>query len=69
MEKDPEVQAAGRDVAAELPAGAVAKAFGGLQFHDDAPVDEHIYSMKADSLTMEVHRDRVLSINLKPSTS
>ena len=48
MKENTEVEAGGGNIAAELPAGTLGKTFGRLQFDDDAPVDEHINTMKAD---------------------
>lgn len=69
MEKNTEVKAGGRDVAAELTASAFGKPFGGLQFNDDATFDEYVDTMRTDLLIAESDGDWVFAINLKPSTS
>ena len=69
VKKDAEVKAEGRDVAAELPAGAFGKTFSRLQFDDNSPFNQHVDALKADLLTTEGHDEWVLAINSKPSTA
>ena len=69
MEKHAEVEAQGGHVTAELAAGRLGKAFCGLQFHNDALLDKHIDSMKADLLPTESDGDRVLAIDSQPFLS